>query len=156
MDSLLVTITLILFVFGPLMQPDLDRLFVASVYIYGNVFVHEAMFSSLDGLAYYGSAALTDLLTITLLCTIVLSTKLCGKLISVCMISIILNFGGWLIWLGGLEPMVYNLSFVVLNAYTIYLLIGGDSEHGRLGASDGRTPIIWSYLVSSRKQSSEL
>lgn len=153
MDNILVTLTLIMFVFGPLVQLTIERFFVASIYIYGNVLVHELLFSGLDGLPYYWSAALMDLVTITLLSSVCFIDKLKWQVIIICMISMIINAGGWLVWFLGMEPMVYNLSFVMLNAYTIYLLISGDSEHGRLGAGGNGYPVIWSYLINSRKQS---
>jgi len=152
MDSMLVTITLILFAVAPLIQSSFDRLLVASVYIYGNVLMHETLFSSLDGLAYYGSAALADLFTIMILTSVIVSTELCGKMISICIISILLNICGWAIWFSEADPTAYNLSFAVLNAYTIYLLISGDKRHGRLGADGGRGSIVWCYLNNSYKQ----
>ena len=92
---------------------------------------HDMLMSGLDGLAYYGSAALFDLCVITCLANIRQSSRLTVSLLKVSLVSIVLNFIVWLMWITYLPPLLYNLSYGVLYSYVIITLIKNEGvEHG--------------------------
>ena len=110
----------------------------------------------LEGLLYYGSAALFDLAFIV--ATISLSdSKLLDSLCNICIASMVLNFAGWVLWFNYFSPMHYDIAFLCLYAYAIVVLLRKDFEHvggyrvGRVGVG-----LRWHYLTGfNRSYSAE-
>lgn len=113
------------------LQPNAARLYAAFVFV-GATLLHEFKFSDLDGIAYYGSAALLDLLVLILLSGISPIPRLAVRLQIISLISIIANMAGWLIWFLYLPPTVYDFTFYLLYAWALVELIrrNGDNVGG--------------------------
>lgn len=121
------TIVLIALMLAVLVQPTIPRAIAAMVFASLSV-VHDIAFSDLNGLAYYGSAALFDLIVILILNFTPL-TKLSIRLQLISSVSISLNFIGWIMWTLYLPPDAYNAAFIVLYLVSALALIigsGGD------------------------------
>lgn len=108
-----------------LTQPNAPRLFAAVTFV-GVILLHELAFSSLDGLMYYGSAALLDLLIVVITSGINPVPKMVLSLQRLCLFSILLNLLGWVLWLLYLPPWPYDLAFVAVYAWALYILIRRD------------------------------
>lgn len=118
-------------VVSALLQPTASRLFAAAVFAVA-VLTHEVAFSGLDGLAYYASAAVFDLGVVVAIGSMSEVTRLAVLLQRVCLVSILLNAAGWLMWVTYLPPTAYNTSFTAIYAWAVYILLteGGDYVGG--------------------------
>lgn len=120
---------------------DVRRLVAAFLFV-APVVVHEIFLADLDGLAYYGSAALFDLLTIVTLSLMMRPPKLALMLQQLAMISIMLNFYGWIAWMAYLAPDAYSLLFIGLYFTAIIILMwGGDGVLGGSKLGSGHSGI---------------
>lgn len=108
-----------------ILQPNAPRLF-ASVTFVGIVLLHEALLSDLDGSQYYGSAALFSLLIIVLTSGIYPIPKMVISLHRLCIVSIFANMFGWAIWYLYYPPLAYDLAFVAIYAWALFILIKRD------------------------------
>ncbi len=109
-------------------QPNAPRLFAAVVFV-GVVSLHEALLSHLDGLQYYGSAALFDLLIIVLTSGINPVPRMVLSLHRLCIVSILLNMAGWVLWFFYFPPLAYDLAFVAVYAWALLILIKRDGAN---------------------------
>jgi len=125
------------------------RRFVACV-IAATEAVHYGFFNELDGLMYYGSAALFDLLAIILIVNLAIPTVLAKQILYISIVSIVLNYIGWTLWLTYMPPTVYNWSFVVLNLFTIICLIKREPGHGGRASDNSGDFIIYHHNHVSR------
>lgn len=111
-----------------LIQPNAPRLFAAVVFV-AVISLHEALFSPLDGLQYYGSAALFDLLIIVLTSGINPVPRMVLSLHRLCIVSILANMAGWVIWFFYFPPLAYDLAFVAINSWALFILIKRDGAN---------------------------
>lgn len=74
-------------------QPNAPRLFAAVLFV-SIISLHELLLSDLDGLQYYGSAALFDLLIIVLTSGINPVPRMVLSLHRICFVSILANMAG--------------------------------------------------------------
>jgi len=125
------------------------RRFVACV-IAATEALHYGFFNELDGLMYYGSAALFDLLAIILIVNLAISTVLAKQLLYICFASIIFNYIGFALWITYMSPTLYNWSFVVLNLFTIICLIKREPGHGRHASNNNGNSIVFCHNYFSR------
>ena len=79
------------------LQPNAPRFFAAVTFI-SITLLHELLLSSYDGLQYYGSAALLDLAIIIITSGINPVPKMVLSLHKICIVSIIVNLAGWVLW----------------------------------------------------------
>lgn len=135
-----------------LLQPNAPRLFGAVVFS-GLIAAHYLMLSHLDGLLYYGSAALFDLLFMVLTCGINPAPKMVFSLYKICMCSMIINCVGWVLWISYEPPIFYNLAYLGLCSWALAVLLRrnrsdvGGFELDRWGACFRFDPYAWSgYL----------
>jgi len=147
----MLAITLCIFGVLCLVQKIPARRFVACV-IAGTEVLHYGFFNDLDGIMYYGSAALFDLLTIILIVNLAIPTALAKQMLFVSAISIAFNYIGWMLWLTYMPPTLYNWSFIVLNLCTIICLIKREPGHGRHAGDNNRGSIVYSYHYFSHQQ----
>lgn len=105
-----------------LLQPNAPRLFAALIFA-GLTLAHDFFSSNLDGLMYYGSAALIDLFIIILTSGISPVPKMVITLHKICMVSIVANFFGWVIWTLYYPPIAYDLAFMAIYAWTLITFI---------------------------------
>lgn len=122
-----------------LLQPNAPRFFAALMFASATL-SHELFLSHLDGLMYYGSAALIDLAIIILTSGINPVPKMVIALHRICTVSIIANFAGWVMWSLYLPPLTYDLMFMVIYAYTLIILIRKDGvDVGGYGVDSWRS-----------------
>lgn len=103
-------------------QPNAPRFFAAVIFV-SITLLHELFLSHYDGLLYYGSAALFDLAIIILTSGINPVPRMVLSLHRICIVSILVNLLGWVIWFFYLPPLTYDLAFVVLYAWALITLI---------------------------------
>lgn len=103
-------------------QPNAPRLFAAVLFM-AVITLHEFLLSDLDGLQYYGSAALFDLLIIILTSGINPVPKMVLSLHRICIASILVNLLGWVLWFFYFPPLVYDAAFACLYAWTLIIFI---------------------------------
>ena len=108
-----------------------ERRFPAALIFAASLLIHDRFLAELDGLLYYGSAAIFDLAVITWLANLRQTCKLTVNLLRVSLVSIVLNFGGWLMWITYQPPALYNLSYIILYSCAIVALINKEGlKHG--------------------------
>lgn len=90
---------------------------------------HDAFLSHLDGLSYYGSAALFDLLAIILMSGIRPVPVMVVRLQRICVASIALNAAGWVLWASYFPPLAYDLLFICVYLWALITLLLRDSAH---------------------------
>lgn len=105
-----------------LTQPNAPRLFAALVFV-GVTLSHEVFLSNYDGLSYYGGAALFDLAIIIATSGIRPLPQMVLSLHKICLVSILANFMGWVIWFLYFPPIIYDISFVVIYTWALITLI---------------------------------
>ena len=123
MIALSVTALIVAIITVSFFQPTAPRFFAAAIFV-GVTATHELIFSGLVGLQYYGSAALFDLAIIILTSGIHPVPKMVLTLHKICMVSIVANLGGWVLWARYYPPLLYDLSFLGIYAWTLITLIG--------------------------------
>ena len=130
-------------------QPTKPRLYVALTFT-SVTLAHDIFLSSLDGFAYYGSAALGDLLIVVIISNIRPILKMTVELNKICMISIFTNLFGWSLWVFYFLPVAYNSMFVLIYAVALFTLIKRDTLNvgnhllggGRFGYSINRSTSV--------------
>ena len=150
MTDTLVTLSIYLLCSLCFLQHTLSRSVVAAVFVFF-IISHDVLVYSLDGIFYYGSAALSDLLIISIITRISAASRLCFQLQLICLASIFVNALGWVMWFTYQSPDLYNWCFVALNFYAVYCMIQGEPKHGRLVEDTGRLPFIYGYFNRSYK-----
>lgn len=113
-------------------QPNAPRFFAAVSFV-SIIALHEFLLSDLDGLQYYGSAALLDLLIIVVTSGINPVPKMVLSLHKLCIASILANALGWVIWFFYFPPLVYDAAFVLIYTWALIILIKRDGLHGMVG-----------------------
>ena len=131
MTDTLVTLSIYLLCILCFLQHTLSRSVVAGVFVFF-IMAHEVLAYSLDGLMYYGSSALFDLLIISIITRISTASRLCFQLQLICLASIFINALGWIMWFTYQPPNLYNWCFVALNFYAVYCMIAKEPKHGRI------------------------
>ena len=106
-----------------LFQKSRQRLLLASFYVLINT-AHLLLFNALDGSSYYLVSALFDLLLMTAVSAIYIPQTL--SIQKLCIISIMANFAGWIMWYLYLDPTAYNAVFVAIYLYAIMILTSRD------------------------------
>lgn len=114
--------------FVAVMQPAGTRRAAACLFV-GLTLGFDAFGSDIDGPGYYLAAAATDSLCIVLLGRICIEEDLVDKLQRLCLLSIVLNVGGWLAYEAYLPPSFYDKGFQFFYAYVILLLLIGGLTH---------------------------
>jgi len=122
MIDLAITLLMIAIVIVAFLQPNAPRLFAAVSFI-SFLLAHEFFMYGYEGLQYYGSAALFDLAIIILTSGINPVPKMVLSLHKICMVSIVANLAGYLLWYYYLPLTAYNATFVVINVWTLIILI---------------------------------
>lgn len=107
--------------FAVLFQPTRER-FVAGAAFAAFLVLHDLLLASADGFAYYGSAALVDLIIVALLHKIEPLPTMALALQRLCVVSIVTNFAGFLLWYNYSPPTAYNVAFLILNAWAVWIL----------------------------------
>ncbi len=128
---MIVDIALIALSAAALAQPTSTRRLIGAAFLMITL-VHEWKFSDLEGIQYFGSAALFDLAIIMLLSGIRPVPKLVLYLQGICVASILTNLMGWVAWVLYLELDVYNDAMGVLYLCAIVALLHRDRADERM------------------------
>ena len=105
-------------------QRNAPRLYAALAYLSVNTSC-EFFFADTD-VYYYGIAAMADLLIMILTSQINPMPKMVVNLHRLCLVSIIANGIGWLMWYSYMPPDLYNYFFVALYIWAIIILCERD------------------------------
>ena len=109
-----------------LTQPNAPRLFAVLIFM-AVTLSHDAIGGSMIGFWYYGSAALLDVGIIILTSGINPLPKMVVTLHRICMVSIAVNFFGWLMWYFYQPPTAYDSMFLVIYAWALMTFITRDT-----------------------------
>jgi hypothetical protein len=129
----MITALLAALVVAFLFQPNRVRLYVAGCFV-GLAWVHELFLSDLDGLAYYGSAALFDLGVIMATAYIKPVPQIVPRIHIVCFASILCNSIGWVLWWFYVSPVFYNAAFMAVYLAAVVAILWGDNADVGRGA----------------------
>lgn len=110
----------VLVLLAAFMQPTPERAYAAGVFV-SLTLVHEAALSHLEGFAYYGSAALFDLFVILATRAVRPLSQTIIDLHRLCLVCILLNLGGWVLWRSYSDPAAYNVAFLVVYAWALVI-----------------------------------
>ncbi len=108
-----------------LIQPNAPRLFAVLIFM-SVTLAYDAMGGSLIGFWYYVGAGGLDVGIIILTSGINPLPKMVVTLHRICMVSIAVNFIGWLMWYFYQSPVVYDSMFLVIYAWTLMTFITRD------------------------------
>lgn len=134
-----------------LMQPAGQRFFAAAAFT-GFVLAHELVLSSSEGILYFGSAAMFDLIVIFLIRDVAAESSVALSLQRVCALSLITNAAGWALWFFYAPLILYNVAFLGIYAWALHVLtrrdrvnVGGNSLAFRVPRlrGDGFTGVIY-------------
>jgi hypothetical protein len=118
------------------LQPTYDRAVPALVFAVP-AYLHGVLLGDADGLLYYLSGALVDIMVIAALSSLRTRSELVIRLAWISMASIILNTAGWMVWMAYIPPDGYNAAFAVLYAYAVFTLTRRGRRHGTGGRTVG-------------------
>lgn len=105
-----------------LLQPSQSRVYTGVVFA-GAILLHELFFSESAGLTYHGSAALFYVGIIMLTAAAAPVTRLVLDIHKICLASIMINAGGWLLWFFYFPPEIYNIAYLGLHCWAMYALM---------------------------------
>jgi len=142
-DSLL-TITIYIMCGLCLLQPNLNRGVISGLFGLF-ILIQDVIFINVDGMAYFLSAGICDLIIIAIISKVTPTSILCYRLQVICLASIVLNLIGLLMWYSYMEPHFYNWSFVVLNSYAIYCLTRREPGYGGRASDNNGNSIVFRH-----------
>lgn len=108
-------------------QPTVTRLFAAVVFV-SIAWAHELLFAHLDGLPYYLSAGAGALAIIVTLKLLAHPPCIALALVRICLVSIVLNFAGWVMWWAYLPPQPYNAAIFCVFIWALVTLLSKDKQ----------------------------
>lgn len=123
----MMTVVLIALLVCVWMQPTLARGYVALLFA-GVTLLHEIIGTRLDGIMYYGSAALCDLAIIVLTSGLRPVPAMVTRIHLICFASIVANAVGWAMWAAYLPPTVYNATFVAIYIGAVVVMLKRDNS----------------------------
>lgn len=137
-----ITILIYAVLIASFLQPNAHRLFAGIIFT-GITLLHEVLLASQSGFLYYGSAALFDLTIIMLISGINPVPKMVLTLQKICVVSIVVNLAGWLLWCSYYPPLAYDLAFAAIYVWILVALI----KRGRGDGMGGFTMDRWASCV---------
>lgn len=123
------TILLIGLCLSALVQSNSARGRIAWCYA-GAVALHIFIFSAYEGWLYYGSAAVLALMVIMVIALADTNRRMVKNLHLICLVSILLNFIGWVMWVTYLPPFIYNVLFMLLYCAAIAAILREELDVG--------------------------
>lgn len=133
------------------LQPNAPR-FYAAVCFLAITLSHEGIAGHLTGLAYYGSAALFDLLIIILTAGINPVPRMVLWLHRVCMVSIVANGIGWVMWYAYWPPYAYDATFIVIYLWALVTLLERDAADDMGGFTADSWASCFRFSVNPRAE----
>lgn len=111
-----------------------------AIWVYAGInLLHTTLPTFDNGLVYYGGCALTDLIVITFLSLI--HCRLSKILIVISLFSILINIGGFVLWLTYRPLDVYNIIMAILYGLAMLMVFiagKGDDRSGTYRHSNNR------------------
>ena len=98
----------------------------------------------LDGLSYYGTAAIFDGVLIALLIRMPMRSALSADVMSILLVIIMINFAGWIIYELGFAPAPYDYAMLLANVILVIRLLIRTGRDGRDRASESG---FWGTMV---------
>jgi len=126
-----------------LFQPTAPRFFAAVVFV-SVAWTHEIYFTHLEGFAYHGSAAAADLAIIAALRLLIEPSRVVLILARICLVSMVLNLVGWLMWHAYLPPEPYNAAMLCVFIWALLILTSRDEQDAMGG---GLTVDWWRAII---------
>jgi len=108
-------------------QPTATRSFAAVVFV-SVAWAHELAFAHLTGLPYYASAGAGALAIIVALKLLDHPPRIALTLVRICLVSIVLNFIGWVLWVTYSEPAPYNVATFCIFVWALITLLSRDRQ----------------------------
>lgn len=103
-------------------QPTREREYAAFLFT-GFAVCHYVLMYDVDGWLYYFSAAALDAAVVFFTLRLKIISPVIESIHSICYISIMMNFFGWLLWQLYLPPDAYNSAFLLIYAWAIMNLL---------------------------------
>lgn len=104
---------------SPFFQPTVGRCYSALSFVFLTLF-HLVFFQTLDGIHYYGSAAMMDLVIMAMISK--QKSALSVNLQLMCVVSITLNAIGWSMYHFYMPPDLYNAAYTLFYLFCAYIL----------------------------------
>ena len=109
-----------------------------AIVLFGSVSaLHGLFFGELDGLPYYGSAALASVVSASLLYVFCPASRLSKALIFLCVLSVIFNTCGFVLWVTYREPALYNAAMLLLYGLALLVMFSADNKNERRRTHSG-------------------
>jgi hypothetical protein len=118
-------------------QPTAER-FIAAAGFVAAAWIHELFFSHLEGFAYHGTAAVGALAVMIMISRIIIPSPMIISIHRICIVSILMNFMGWVAWRAYLPPDPYNVAMLVVFIWALITLSRKEPTHGV-----GRDTVGW-------------
>ena len=116
------TILVALIALASVMQPNSQRLFVGLAYSV-LLIASDLLLSNSMGLLYYYGSAVFDVATIIIISRVAKVSSMVLTIQKICLVSILLNFFGWVMWELYMPPVMYNSLFIALYVYALLTLV---------------------------------
>lgn len=112
-----------------------SRICIGSLFL-AMMHLHEISTSALPNtpagmLMFHGSAALCDLILLRAV-PVLLTDRLCDDMQTLCLVSIVVNFVGWIAYMAYAPPIFYNViswSLAYVQWGRLLLVDGDDTDH---------------------------
>jgi len=116
------------------LQPDNTRTSVAILFVLPLMLHDLAFHVAFDSIsAYYISAGMIDLCVILAISKMAKYCRLSGDVQVISLVSIVYNFIGWLMFNFGAQVEAYNVMYLFLYGWTLFVLNRGEPKHGIYG-----------------------
>ena len=109
-------------------QPTRERFLIAWLYALA-CSIHNYFLGDISGVFYYLSAGAFDFIVLAIICVFIRPNWFSNCIIGISIMSLILNFYGWIIYELYLPPTSYNIAFNALYLLAILVFLWKDSAH---------------------------
>ena len=101
-----------------MVQPTYERRYAGLVFavIAG---LHYLLSYSAEGWGYYFSAATADAVVVMLTIRLKILSPVISTIHTICYVSIVMNFIGWIMWMSHIHHYAYNAAFLLIYGWAI-------------------------------------
>ena len=136
-------------------QRTAQNLYGAVIFV-GAALLFELIGPSLDGWARHGGAAIINLVAILILSGVRTACWMVYRLKLILLLSMLVNFAGWIIWYFYLPPTAYDAGLVIVYSLALKALVEGVGNVGDFTAHSWRTcfssPFNKSFFLHNKQQ----
>ena len=119
-------------------QRTAQNLYGAVIFV-GAALLFELVAPALDGWSRHGGSAIINLVAILILSGVRPACWMVYRLKLILLLSMLVNFAGWVMWYQYLPPTAYDAGLVVVFSLALFALIKGAGDVGDFTASSWRT-----------------